>query len=147
MEPMGGIYLRPQVYRHELVAQGLPLPHEHEANIDRLLFVLNAIRFKSDLPMAITSGYRTKADHERIYLKKGVPHDRIPWGSYHLIGAAADVYDPRGNLKKWLNQNVWFLENLPVYIEDFGFTPDYVHFQIYPFRSYNESTGIFFRPY
>ena len=124
--------MRGQVHYHEIVPTGIEISKEHEANVYQLLYKLNAIRFQSDIPMRITSGYRTPQHHRNVYQAKGIPEDKIPWGSMHLIGAAADIIDPHERLQKWISENITFIETIDLYFESFSSTPNYVHAQIYP---------------
>jgi len=139
--------MRGQVYFQEIIPKDVEIPPEHKANVFDLLVKLNTVRFMSDFPMRITSGYRTREKHRQIYIRKGFAEEDIPWGSYHLIGGAADVYDPNGHLKKWLNENIYLIEKVGLYIEDFDYTDEYVHFQTFPYASYAVGDPIFFKPY
>lgn len=62
------------------------------ANLKRLAEKLEEVRvLLGNRPMRITSGYRTVADHYRIYREMGVTNKaKIPMGSHHLNGTAAD---------------------------------------------------------
>lgn len=62
------------------------------ANLRRLAEKLEEVReLLGNRPMRITSGFRTVADHYRIYREMGVTNKaRIPMGSHHLNGTAAD---------------------------------------------------------
>ena len=119
-------------------------------NIYRLQYCLNVVRILYDLPMTITSGYRTKEEHYRIYqtinsarLASGKQPITIPTKSMHLIGAAADVADADGSLKEWVIKNLAVVEDLNLFFENFDYTKTWVHFSIYPPRSGER----FFKPY
>jgi len=62
-------------------------------NIKRVAYVLSVYKHKlfNGQPVTITSGYRSLQDHLRIYKQKGITDkSKIPMGSYHLKGLAAD---------------------------------------------------------
>ena len=62
-------------------------------NIKRVAYVLSIYKHKlfNGQPITITSGYRSLQDHLRIYKEKGITDkSKIPMGSYHLKGLAAD---------------------------------------------------------
>lgn len=85
--------------------------------------------------MKVTSGLRTREDQLRIYKAKGIPESKIPWGSKHLTGGAVDIFDPEKKLQAWCLANIPELEAADLYCEDFGSTPNWVHFQIFPPKS------------
>jgi hypothetical protein len=73
----------------------------------------------------ISTGYRTREDHERIYAeinagraKQGLKPLRIPYGSQHLKGNAVDISDPGQKLAKYLLANLKLLEGLGLYMEE-----------------------------
>lgn len=114
-------------------------PIDHRFNMSRLHYCLNFVRRLYGQPMTINSGYRTKEDHFRIYekinearKKNGQDEIRIPMGSCHLIGAAADIADHDQKLKEWVLKNISVFEDLGLYLEDFDYTPTWCHIQIYP---------------
>ncbi len=112
------------------------LSPEIQANLLKLLEIMNKIRVAYAKPMIVTSGLRSMADHLRIYREKGITDtSRIPMKSRHLLGLAVDIYDPKGELKKWIMENLKLMEELGVYLEDFSATPTWVHFQIVPTAS------------
>lgn len=120
---------------------GLP-SIDYLINIYRLQYCLNFIRVLRDTPMAITSGFRTKEDHFRIYKtinasreSQGKEPLRIPTKSMHLIGGAADIEDLDNSFKEWVIKNLKICEDLNIYFEHFDATPNWVHIQIYAPRS------------
>lgn len=115
------------------------LPLDHKLNLTHLHYCLNILRAVYGKPIYINSGYRTKEDQIRIYTSRnpltmglGLP---IPMESLHLCGAAADLHDPDGMLKKWIFQQKDLYERLDLYFEDFDHTPTWLHVQIYPPKS------------
>lgn len=121
-------------------------PLDHKANLHQLHYKLNFIRTLYANPIMVNSGYRTREDHFRIYNeinkergKKGLEELTIPWKSNHLIGAAADLHDPFGSLKKWILENLHIAEELNLHFERFedtgGIDGGWIHAQIYPPKS------------
>lgn len=86
-------------------------------------------------PMYFSSCLRSKDVHKRIYTEKGVPENKIPWGSKHLSGQAADVADPDGKLADWLMINDKKVEESRLWVEHPDFTKGWVHFQSVPPKS------------
>lgn len=91
--------------------------------IDKLLEVC-PLPINSDL---VTSGLRSMADHIRIYAQKGIPKDKVPMKSKHLIGAAVDISDPNGDLYRWCDKNQATLKWAGLYME--ADTKGWVHLQ------------------
>jgi hypothetical protein len=106
---------------------------EIKENAFELIRRINALCFEP--PMYFSSCLRSKSVHERIYKEKGVPADKIPWGSKHLYGKAVDVAGPKNILKDFLSKNVDKLEWNELWCEDFASTPGWVHFQSEPPKS------------
>lgn len=110
------------------------LPKETQDNLMTLLERINKIRAAYGKPMSITSCLRTVADQQRINPKA--------MKSNHIIGAAVDISDPKGELDEWCVQNVKLLESIGLWMEHKDDTPNWSHFQIYPPKSGNR----FFHP-
>lgn len=109
------------------------IPIEHQHNLEDLLKKINQIRTAYNIPMIVTSGYRSMQDHLRIYSQKGITDkSKIPMKSKHLYGQAVDIADADGKLKAWVLQNVNLLETVGLWCEDFSATKTWVHFQIVP---------------
>lgn len=119
------------------------LPKEHQDNISIIIPIITQLlnRFYKDNPEeqrhGVSSGYRRKEDHIRIYNQinekrktQGLTERIIPWGSKHLSGAAIDIEDKNKVLKEWIKNNESVLESLNLYCEDFSYTESWVHFQI-----------------
>ena len=124
----------------ELNPAGHPVNQEIELNLNTLIDKLSIIRALYNRPMIVTNGLRDKADMLRIY--KNRPESRIPWGSMHLIGAAADIADRDKSLAKFCFDNVQLLEDVGLWVEDPTYTHSWCHLQIYPPKSGNR----FFKP-
>lgn len=116
------------------------IPQSHKNNLDTLLQKINVIRKEFNKPMLVTSGYRSEADHIRIYKelaekrKQTFDKNKIPWGSQHLKGAAVDISDPDGKLFDWCKANEKLLETTGLWLEEKDDQPR-VHFQIFPPKS------------
>lgn len=123
----------------ELIKAGDTPDADQRAHLYRLHYCLNFIRALYAKPLLITSGLRTREDQIRIYSAKG---QTPKMGSLHLIGGAADVSDPDGELKKWILDHLEVAEELKLYFEDFDSTPNWIHLQIYP----PSSGSRFFKP-
>jgi len=126
------------------------IPIEHINNIEKLLKKLNLFRSHFGKPMFVSSGYRTKSEHERIYReinakrlkekKKPLP---VPARSCHLRGQAADFYDPDGELMKFCKDNEQLLVEIGLWVE--AETIGWLHLQCVPFASYVAGGTIFFK--
>ena len=112
------------------------IPKDHQANIMILLERINKVRSALDKPMIITSGYRSKDDHIRIYKelatkrKEIFDEKKIPWGSSHLKGAAVDISDNNGSLYEWCQKNEALLVEIGLWMEEKD-DQKRVHFQIF----------------
>jgi hypothetical protein len=95
---------------------------EQAANLAVLLDRMNQLRAAYGKPMTVTSGLRSQADQAAI--NPSAPK------SMHLRGAACDILDGTGDLKKWVAANVPLLETIGLWCEDFKSTPTWAHFQV-----------------
>lgn len=111
-------------------------------NLDELFIKMNKVREKYGKPMTVTSGLRTIKHHLNIYARKGIYPPKVPMKSNHLFGRACDIADGNKEFKKWCLENIEFLEEVGLWMEDFSATPTWVHFQINPPKSGNR----FFKP-
>lgn len=118
------------IYIRELTKE-IPSDGDHYINLTHLHYKLNVIRAAYQKPMIVTSGYRTKEEHFSIYKKKGVDVWNIPTKSQHLIGAAADISDPQGDIKNWVTNNITLMEKLDLYMESFDITTSWLHLQLF----------------
>jgi len=129
------------IYRREIL-KGSECPPEYEINLLELLIRINKVRDAYGLPMIVTSGFRTREDHTRIYKARGIK--KIPWGSSHLTCQAVDISDPCNILYSWCRKNENLVREIGLWIEeDRG---GWVHFQTKPFSSYKAGGTIFFKP-
>lgn len=109
------------------------LPEGHQENLADLLIRVNKVRTAYNKSMTVTSGYRSLADHLRIYKEKGITdQSKIPMKSKHLSGDAVDIADSDGALKAWIKLNIKVLEDAGLWCEDFSTTTTWVHFQRLP---------------
>jgi hypothetical protein len=103
------------------------VPTEHQENLTTLLEKLNKIRVKLDKIMIVSSGYRSIEEQARINPKSPK--------SGHLRGECADIYDPTGELRNWVLNNMDFIVDVGFWFEDFRYTKGWVHFSIKPPKS------------
>lgn len=106
-----------------------------QIKLDELLKKLLKLEATYGKPFHVTSGFRSMQQHMRIYAAKGIDASKVPKGSQHLYGNAADILDTDGALKAWVLQNVPLLETLGLWCEDFDSTKTWCHFQQVPPRS------------
>lgn len=122
------------------------LPKEHQGNIMTLLERINRVRTAYNKGMVPTNSYRSMADHLRIYKEKGITDPaKIPMKSKHLFGQAVDIADPKGELQKWCKANEPLLLKIGFWMEDFGATPGWCHFQIVQYGSWVPGKTIWFK--
>lgn len=119
----------------ELNPKNHTLTEEQHFNLCILHFKMNCLRRAYGKPMYVSSGVRSFAEHRAIYHIKGISDP--PLGSLHLVAGACDFYDRDGAIKNFLDKNKKLVEQLDLYIEDFRYTPTWVHVQIYAPRSGN----------
>ena len=123
------------IARQEIVSDEIydTLEQEIQENIGELLKRINMIRSAYGQPMIVTSGYRTLEQHLAIYAKKGITDkSKIPMKSKHLYGQAVDISDPGLFVQNWVKENEDYIKKVGLWMEDFGSTPNWVHFQIVP---------------
>jgi len=111
----------------ELNPHSYPITPEQEANLNKLLGIMNQIRAAYGKPMTITSGLRSAADQQRI-------NPKAP-KSNHLMGLACDVADGDAALWAWCMLHMPLMEQFGVYFEDKNATVGWVHFQCIPPKS------------
>lgn len=91
-------------------------------NLDELLPIINQVRSTIGRPMVVTSGWRPNSINA---VTPGAANH-----SLHEEGLAADILDTDGKLKDWVLQNLQLMKDLGIYLEDFRWTPNWVHFGI-----------------
>lgn len=132
----------------ELNPKNFKLTPEEQANLSILHEKINKIRNLWAQPMIVTSGFRSKEDHLRIYKEKAYrdnikfDESKVPMASKHLYGKAVDIADNEGLLAQWCHENIKHLEDIGLWCEDTESTLGWVHFQIEPPKSGNR----FFKP-
>lgn len=125
---------------NQLNPNAYTLTDEQKNNLALLKEKTTAIEALTDKSFKVTSGFRLLRDQIRIDEKAG----RKPTlGSAHMKGAACDIEDLDGSLKRWCMDNQSTLRCLGLYCEMFSFTPGWVHFQVIP----PKSGHTFFIPY
>lgn len=131
----------------ELNPKGFKTTEEIDKNLVELLEKMNKVRALWNKPMTVTSGFRSKEDHLRIYKeqaeKAGKVFDekKVPMGSKHLYGQACDISDPDGKLFDWCKENEAKLAEIGLWMEEKD-SQKRVHFQIIAPKSGNR----FFKP-
>lgn len=116
------------------------MPEDHQKNLEVLLERINKVRYAWGKGMTVTSGYRSMADHLRIYKsiasQRGVPYDesKVPMASKHLSAAAVDISDPDGKLFEWTKKNEKLLSDIGLWMEEKD-DQGRVHFQIFAPKS------------
>lgn len=116
------------------------LSPELRANAEELLRRVNIIRAQYGKPMKVSSGYRSKEDHIRVYkelaVKRGTPFElsKVPMGSKHLSCQAVDISDPDGSLFNWVKQNEDLVAKVGLWMEEKD-DQKRVHFQTVPPKS------------
>lgn len=113
----------------ELNVHGYPTTPEIDANLLILLERINKVRDAYGVPMIVTSALRSLELQMKV--NPSAPK------SHHLMGEAVDILDQSGKLKAWVKANLSLIEEIGLWMEDFGHTPTWVHFQIVPPRSGN----------
>lgn len=78
--------------------------------------------------MIITSGLRSQKQQENL-IKAGAS---TATKSKHLLGLAADISDPEGELYNFLKANPKLMEDVGIWCEDRSATPTWTHIQISP---------------
>lgn len=96
-------------------------------NLEDLCRKVNALGYQP--PMVASSCLRSIESQKKI--------NPSAMGSSHLYGAAVDIADPRGELKRWLETRWGELVNCGLYMEDPKSTPTWVHLQTYAPKSMN----------
>ncbi len=129
---------------HGAEFDSLPLKHQYnlEVLLDRLMALEADLKeLNYSFTFKVNSGYRTKEHHIKVYQDlaehRGVPFDesKIPWGSQHLTGCAADIADDKNfELWKTCHARQHLLEKHMLWCEDLD-DQHRVHFQINPPRS------------
>ncbi len=124
----------------ELNPKGFKTTPEQDKNLKLLCERMNIVRAAFGKPMKVTSGFRSEADHKRIYKEKAKSAGKtvfsVPMGSQHLKGSACDVLDLNGTLYSWLKANSKILEDAGLWCEEDTSVPR-VHFQTVPPKSGN----------
>ncbi len=115
----------------ELNKNGYPTTPEIDTNLAILLERLNKIRKMWGKPMNVSSGLRSQAKQDELIAQGKSNASK----SKHLLGQAADISDPKGELKTWVLNNIGCLEQVGLWMEDFKYTSSWIHFQCVPPKS------------
>ena len=107
---------------------GLPYPSEmHERNALDLLQRVNRIRNLYMKPLIVTSGFRTPLHNADI----GGAAERVHW-----TFPGFDLRDRSGEFCNWLLNNLVYLPQFGLYMENPMFTKGWVHLDIVPRRGH-----------
>lgn len=98
------------------------LTDEQKANLAILVDRMQKLLSAYGRNVIITSGYRSPEMNAN--LKGAAPKSK------HMICAAVDISDVDGNFMKWILDNLALCQQLGLYMEDFRWTPSWVHLQI-----------------
>lgn len=109
-----------------LMGRDVQYPNEYTKeisnNIDKLLIAINKIRTAYGKPMTVTSGWRPQQ------INASTPGAATK--SKHTMGLAVDIQDKDDKLMHWVLANLELMKQLDIFIEDFRWTPGWVHFQL-----------------
>lgn len=130
------------ILRQEIL-EGKNCPPQYEKNLLELLIKINKVRDAFGRPMIVTSGFRSLEDHKRIYKKNIEQGLYVPMSSKHLSCQAVDISDPKKVLQRWCHSNENLLAEIGLWMEDFSYTPTWIHFQTIP----PTSNRRFFKPW
>lgn len=126
MEPGEGVlWVLTMITLAELTKTATP-DEAQLASLKTLLDKVNVVRAKWGKPLIVTSGLRSREQHDAIYRRMG---KKAPGGSAHLSGEAVDFYDRDGLLGGFLLDNLGLLEELGLYMEDPTVTRGWIHLQ------------------
>lgn len=114
--------------RKELNPNDHPVDEATLLNLEELAKRLSVVREAYGRALAVTSGLRSREDQERIYKHAA----RVPYGSQHLLGKAADLADRDGSLTAFCVANLALLERAQLWMEDPSRTRGWVHLQTSP---------------
>ena len=100
-----------------------PLSDDQKKNLDDLLAKINIIRDIYGKPMSVSSGYRPAAINANV---GGATN------STHTLCQAVDIRDANGQFREWCLKNLQLFKDNGLWIEDFKWTPTWVHIQTRP---------------
>jgi len=97
---------------------------EQSSNLVKLAGIISRLEDKMGQCFTVTSGLRTPQDQMRI--------NPLAPNSAHLIGMAVDVADPKHIIYDFCVNNVQFLIDNGIWVEDERYTPSWTHLQTRP---------------
>lgn len=113
------------------------LSKELIGNANSLIPAVNDVLNKFGEGRRITSGYRSLDKHLDIYerinkkrVAEGLPKTPVPMGSAHLSCLAVDLEDVDGRLDQWCLDNIDWLTEKGLYIEEPAKTKNWCHIQL-----------------
>jgi hypothetical protein len=105
-----------------IIESNLLVLYQRLKMVEALAVVAGLDRFHVD------SGLRSAAQQDAL-VKAGKTKARK---SKHLVGMAADIYDPENKLKEWLLENPAVLVDANLWCEHYDYTKGWCHFQTSP---------------
>ena len=108
---------------------GHPLTPDQKRNLQLLADKITILEIASGLDFYSTSGFRTKAEQQRI--------NPVNPRSCHTEGLAVDVADKDKKIWDFVIDNLELVVKLGFYLENKLYTPRHVHFQLRAPRSRN----------
>lgn len=95
---------------------------EQRKNLVKLCQALIEIQNEYGEELYVNSGFRTEIDQMRL----NPTHPN----SAHCAGLAADIRDVDRKLWDWCTENIKFVAEQGLYLEDKVYTPSWIHFQL-----------------
>jgi hypothetical protein len=110
-----------------------PTNEEIDKNLKILCDRINALCEAFGKYPFVTSGLRSEAQQNGL-IADGKSNSKK---SKHLMGAAADLFDPDGKFKQWVSEHLDIAEQIGLWFEQFDKCPNWIHCQILPPNSGN----------
>ena len=112
----------------ELNPHNYPTTPIIDCNLNTLFTRLVELQNAVGHDLKVNSGLRDQAQQNALIEsgKTNASHSK------HLSGAAVDISDPDGSLASWTKENLTLMGTIGFWMEDFGHTPGWVHYQILP---------------
>lgn len=113
----------------DLNPHNYPMDPPIEDNLKVLAYKLDRLAAAYGQPLVITSGLRDAAQQKQLIAegKSNAPK------SHHLVGEAADIYDPDSALHDWVKANDATIIDIGLWMEERQ--GPWQHFQIVPPKS------------
>lgn len=109
----------------ELNPHAYPTNPNIDKNLGSLFQRLMELQAACKMDFVFTSALRSEAA-QQVLVETGKTN---AIHSKHCAGAAADIYDPKKKLQKYLTENSDILKVIGLWCEDFKYTKNWVHCQ------------------